>query len=419
MSSGALRSEALSEAKYLGYQVGRGLIRPQEKKVEAVRSAPRPKTKSQVRAFLGLAGYYHCFIPNFSSLAAFLTDLTRKGQPEKVQWTSAAEEAFRNIKEALTSEPILRAPDFSCPFLLQTDASDASDTGLGAILSQVQGGEEHPVLYISRKLSPAERNYATVEKEALAVKWAVLELWYYLLGRKFTLVTDHAPLQWMARAKDTNARVTRWFLALQDFHFVVLHRAGAPQRSVIEHVKEMRERIDRVMPLVWEHLSKAQQAQQRHYNRASQPREFQPGDWVMVLVPTAACKFLATWQGPYTVLERIGPVTYRIRQPGRRRTEQLYHVNLLKKWVGTREQLAALATSEPVVVDFNLHLSAAQKTELQHLIGQFLMCSPLFPGRPMSFSMISRHLPESLSGSGPTGSLRLVGVLLRRRFNKC
>ncbi len=66
-----------------------------------------------------------------------------------------------------------------------------------------------------------------MEKEALAVKWAVLELRYYLLGRKFTLVTDHAPLQWMARAKDTNARVTRWFLALQDFHFVVRYRAGA------------------------------------------------------------------------------------------------------------------------------------------------------------------------------------------------
>ncbi len=215
---------ALSEVKYLGFQVGRGLIRPQEKKVEAVRSAPRPTTKTQVRAFLGLAGYYRCFIPNFSSLAASLTDLTRKGQPEKVQWSSASEEAFQKIKEALTSEPILRAPDFSCPFLLQTDASD---TGLGAVLSQVQEGEEHPVLYISKKLTPAERNYATVEKEALAVKWAVLELRYYLLGRKFTLVTDHAPLQWMARAKDTNARVTRWFLALQDFHFVVRHRAGA------------------------------------------------------------------------------------------------------------------------------------------------------------------------------------------------
>ncbi len=82
------------------------------------------------------------------------------------------------------------------------------------------------MIYTSRKLTPAEHRYATVEREALAVKWAVLELRYYLLGWKFTLVTDHAPLQWTARAKDTNARVTRWFLALQDFHFIIRHRAG-------------------------------------------------------------------------------------------------------------------------------------------------------------------------------------------------
>ncbi len=214
---------ALPEAKYLGFQVGRGLIRPQEMKVAAILSAPRPTSKKQVRAFLGLAGYYRCFIPNFSSLATALTDLTKKGQPEMVKWGPKEEEAFNRVKVALTSEPVLRAPDFNSSFLVQTDASD---TGVGAVLSQVQDGEEHPVVYISRKLSTTEQRYAAVEKEALAVKWAVLELKYYLLGRKFTLITDHAPLQWMARAKDTNARVTRWFLALQDFHFDVRHRAG-------------------------------------------------------------------------------------------------------------------------------------------------------------------------------------------------
>ncbi len=159
--------------------------------MEAVRAAPRPSTKTQVRAFLGLAGYYRCFIPNFSSLSAPLKDLTRKGQPERMIWSPETEEAFHQIKRALTEEPVLRAPDFGCPFLLQTDASEA---GLGAVLSQVQEGEEQPVLFISRKLTKAERNYATVEKEALAVKWAVLELRYYLLGRKFTLLTDHALL---------------------------------------------------------------------------------------------------------------------------------------------------------------------------------------------------------------------------------
>uniref|UniRef100_A0A8C1NT83 Gypsy retrotransposon integrase-like protein 1 n=2 Tax=Cyprinus carpio TaxID=7962 RepID=A0A8C1NT83_CYPCA len=84
----------------------------------------------------------------------------------------------------------------------------------------------------------------------------------------------------------------------------------AVHRTTIEHVREMRERIERVMPIVREHLVKAQQAQQRQYNRAAQPREFQRGDHVLVLVPTAACKFLATWQGPYTVTEKVGPVTY-------------------------------------------------------------------------------------------------------------
>ena len=98
--------------------------------------------------------------------------------------------------------------------------------GLGAVLSQVRAREEHPVTYISRKLLPNERNYSTVEKEALAIKWTLDKLRYYLLGREFTLVTDHAPLKWMAGAKDTNARVTRWFLALQDYRFQVDHRPG-------------------------------------------------------------------------------------------------------------------------------------------------------------------------------------------------
>ncbi|KAL1254072.1 hypothetical protein QQF64_016301 [Cirrhinus molitorella] len=99
--------------QYLGFQVGRGLIKPQEKKVTAILTAPRPTTKTQVRAFLGLAGYYRCFIPNFSSLATPLTDLTRKGQPERIPWGPTEEEAFNRVKEALTSKPILRALDLT------------------------------------------------------------------------------------------------------------------------------------------------------------------------------------------------------------------------------------------------------------------------------------------------------------------
>ncbi|KAG6936720.1 hypothetical protein G0U57_011714 [Chelydra serpentina] len=88
------------------------------------------------------------------------------------------------------------------------------------------GEEEHPILYLSRKLLPREQKYAVVERECLAVKWAMETLRYYLLGRRFTLVTDHAPLQWMQRNKEKNARVTRWFLSLQPFQFRIRHRAG-------------------------------------------------------------------------------------------------------------------------------------------------------------------------------------------------
>ncbi|XP_060783178.1 uncharacterized protein LOC132890379 [Neoarius graeffei] len=105
--------------------------------------------------------------------------------------------------------------------------TDVSDRGLGAVLSQEVEGEDRPVLYISQKLSVHEGRYRTIEKECLAIKWTVLALRYYLLGRPFTLCSDHAPLQWLHRMKDANARITRWYLALQPFNFKVVHRPGA------------------------------------------------------------------------------------------------------------------------------------------------------------------------------------------------
>ena len=128
-----------------------------------------------------------------------LNELTRKALPDRVRWTETAETAFG----ALCCKPVLITPDFSLPLIVHTDASEV---GLGGVLSQVRAGEEHPITYISRKLLPNERNYSTVEKEALAIKWTLDRLRYYLLGREFTLVTDHEPLRWMAAAKDTNAR---------------------------------------------------------------------------------------------------------------------------------------------------------------------------------------------------------------------
>ena len=214
----------LAEAKYLGHVVGRGVVKPQWNKVEAIQDWPRPIRKKQVRAFLGLVGYYRRFIPHFATRAGPLTDLIKAWGPEIVKWTDAAEAAFADLRTALCFHPVLMAPDFEKEFILQTDASEV---GLGAILSQMVGEEEHPSLYLSRKLLPREQKYAVVEKECLEIKWAMETLRCYLLGRRFTLVTDHAPLQWMHRNKERNARVTRWFLSLQPFHFRVQHRAGS------------------------------------------------------------------------------------------------------------------------------------------------------------------------------------------------
>ncbi len=212
------------EVWYLGFHLGHGQVRPQIDKTAAIAACPSPKTKKEVRQFLGLAGYYRRFIPNFSDLTSPLTDLTKKEAPDPVQWTEPCQQALTKVKAALCGGPLLHSPNFDLPFLLQTDASDG---GLGAVLAQVVGGEERPVLYLNRKLSKRETRYSTVEKECLAIRWAVLTLSYYLLGREFTLCSDHAPLQWLHRMKDTNARITRWYLALQPFKFKVVHRPGA------------------------------------------------------------------------------------------------------------------------------------------------------------------------------------------------
>uniref|UniRef100_K7EZN6 ribonuclease H n=1 Tax=Pelodiscus sinensis TaxID=13735 RepID=K7EZN6_PELSI len=211
------------EVSYLGYQVGWGRIKPQVDKVEALRDYKAPTTKRQVCQFLALAGYYRRFIPNFATIAAPLTDLTQNTRPQRVQWTLQCEKAFRALKHQLTQTPVLHQPDFTKPFIVQTDGSDR---GLGAVLSQEQEGEEHPILYLSRKLLPREQQYATIEKEALAAKWAIEALRYYLLGGTFTLITDHAPLRWLQTMKETNPRIMRWYLALQPYKFEVCHRPG-------------------------------------------------------------------------------------------------------------------------------------------------------------------------------------------------
>ena len=214
---------AAPQTEYLGHVIGDGVVRPQINKIKALESCSLPQTKKQLRSFLGMAGFYHRFIPQFSTRAATLTDLTGLKCPNQIQWTPEAMAAFQDIRQSLSKNPVLYTPNFHKPFTVQTDASDR---GLGAVLIQGPEHDRHPVAYISRKLFPREVRYSTVEKEALAIKWALDSFRYYLLGREFILQTDHKALQWLEKMKDSNGRITRWYLALQPFRFSVQHIPG-------------------------------------------------------------------------------------------------------------------------------------------------------------------------------------------------
>ena len=214
----------MAQCVYLGHIVGSGLVRPDPVKIQAVKEFPVPHTKKQVRVFLGLAGYYRRFIPDYASIAAPLSDLTKKAAPTQVPWTANCEHAFQQLKQLLCATPVLQSPDFCKPFVLQTDASDR---GVGAVLSQCDAaGQDYPVAYFSRKFLPREERYSTVEKECLAIKLAVQAFKVYLLGRPFQIQTDHRSLVWLDRLKENNPRLTRWSLSLQPYQFSVCHRSG-------------------------------------------------------------------------------------------------------------------------------------------------------------------------------------------------
>ncbi|CAM5139692.1 unnamed protein product, partial [Natator depressus] len=162
---------------------------------------PAPHMKKQVQAFIGLAGYYQRFVPRFSAIATPITELCKKGKPDKVVWTEQCQEAFRALKEALISGPVLMQED--------------------------EKGERHPIVYLSKKLLPWERHYAAIEKECLAMVWALKKLEPYLFGRHFTVYTDHSPLTWLHQMKGANAKLLRWSLLLQDYNMDMVHVKGS------------------------------------------------------------------------------------------------------------------------------------------------------------------------------------------------
>ena len=209
---------------YLGHQVGSGVIAPKDANVKCIKDLPTPTKKKDVQRFIDMAGFYRKFCPNFSKVIAPLICLT--SPKVNFEWTNDCQRAFEAIKAFLISSPVLKAPEFDKPFVLQVDASDAA---VGAVLMQTgDDGVLHPVSFSSRKLKPHQRSWSTVEKEAWALLHALEQFDVYVNNpvHCIKVISDHNPLTFVNKMKNKNARLTRWGLALQQYNIEILHIKG-------------------------------------------------------------------------------------------------------------------------------------------------------------------------------------------------
>ena len=201
--------------------MGKQGIKPNPDKIEVIKNYHVPTTCNEVRSFVALVSYYRRFIKNLAAIASPLNALLMKGV--KFLWSDECQVAFEQLRDALLTAPILSYPDFQERFSLFTDASNA---GLGAVLSQFINGEEKAIAFASRSLKPHERKYATIERECLAIVWGIKHFCPYLYGREFDVVTDHNPLKWLDIARDPHSRLSLWSLTLQSYAYTIKHRPG-------------------------------------------------------------------------------------------------------------------------------------------------------------------------------------------------
>jgi hypothetical protein len=207
----------LKEVPFLGHVISVEGIAVDPSKVQEVLECKSPKLVTQICSFLGLAGYYHRFIPNFSKIAKPMTQLLEKDA--KFKWSPQCEEAFLTLKKLLTTVPVLTQPDIEKPFDVYCDASG---TGIGGVLMQ----EGCVIAYASRQLRYHEEHYSTHDLELLAVVHA-LKVWrHYLLVNLVHIYTDHKSLKYLFTQPDLNMRQRRWLELIKDYELEVYYHPG-------------------------------------------------------------------------------------------------------------------------------------------------------------------------------------------------
>ena len=204
------------ETNYLGFVISEKGIKPDEKKIEAIKSLPVPTCVREVRSFIGMCSYYRRFIPNFSQIAEPIIALTRKYAHFK--WSDTHQRAFEYLKDSLTAVPLLVYPDSNKPYVLYTDSSD---TCIGACLTQECDG-----YYLSHKLSRSQCQWSVVEKEAFAIHFALQKLDYYLHNSQFVIRTDHKPLKYLLESPMQNKKIQLWALSMSGYNCTIEYITG-------------------------------------------------------------------------------------------------------------------------------------------------------------------------------------------------
>ncbi|KAL0395497.1 UNVERIFIED_CONTAM: Retrovirus-related Pol polyprotein from transposon [Sesamum latifolium] len=207
----------MEEIAFLGHIISKEGVQPDPTKVKAILEWESPKNISEVRNFLGLAGYYSRFVKDFSVIAKPLTSLLKKNAPFK--WNNMCDQSFEELKKRLTSAPILALPSGSGGYVVYTDASKL---GLGCVLMQ----HGRVIAYASRQLRPHELNYPTHDLELAAIVHA-LKIWrQYLYGETFQIFTDHKSLKYITTQKELNLRQRRWIELLKDYDCTIDYHPG-------------------------------------------------------------------------------------------------------------------------------------------------------------------------------------------------